>query len=82
MPASDKASGWRIRCAPLMIVGGFLLYLLSIGPIAPLAAEGRLAVNNPVVRALYLPIGWAMQHSELVRDLIFAYLYRWGVRIS
>jgi hypothetical protein len=74
---SPRWPGGRVL-APFVI----MLYLLSTGPICRLQAEGIISDDNRLLETLYLPLRWAMQSSELVRDAVFLYLSLWGVRIS
>lgn len=68
---------------PLLVLGGlFILYLGSIGPVARLTQEGYISNASPLCKIFFAPVLWTMEHSELVRDLVFAYLDLWGVRIS
>jgi len=73
MTPDGNAHALQLPWALLLIVGAPLLYVLSAGPVY------RFVGKNPFVDALYEPIGWAMQHSDLVFHLVIAYLYLWGV---
>lgn len=73
MSSHGDPSAPRVPWGLLLILGGPLLYVLSTGPVY------RFVGDNSFVDALYQPIGWAMQHSDLVFHLVLAYLYLWGV---
>jgi hypothetical protein len=73
MLTQGDAPGPWVRCGPLLISGVPLLYVLSTGLVY------RFVGKNGFVDALYQPIGWAMQQSDLIFHLVVAYLYLWGV---
>jgi hypothetical protein len=52
------------------MVGVPVLYVASFGPVCWINARRGTA---PVLPRIYLPIGWAMKHSEIIAKTVLSY---------
>jgi hypothetical protein len=65
--------------ATAIVAAVFLLYPMSVGPVALLLKLGVIPASaEPVVRALYAPLSWLGDRSSLLTAFVRWYLELWG----
>lgn len=67
------SAGWLVVGLPALLVS----YVLSIGPAARLARDGRIEIST--WQGAYLPLLIATDHSSPVYELANWYIGHWGV---